>query len=172
MVSSEYVEEAHQWWDIRHAGKNGAKYWKDMNIRERSNVISAYSERILSDKEFLTVGDYPKKHFWEQEMTDDEKDEWELNELKKKWQKEADAVKEWKIEEDPIKASPTINPRGSLPTGFTINKNDLEKWHRQESEKKKEATAAQKRKEDQQRREKELEDEMIENRKKSTLPKR
>jgi len=103
MVSLEYMEGAHQWWDIVHAGKNGAKYWDDMNMPERSQVITAYSQRILSDKEFLSVDDHHKKHFWEQEMTDDEQDKWRLNELKKKWQKEADAVKEWKVEGDPTK---------------------------------------------------------------------
>ena len=175
MVSQEFMEQAHAWWDIIHAGKNGNKSWKDMRIRERVNTINAFSQRILSDEEFLSVGDYPKKqHFWEKEMTDDEKKEWELNELKKKWQKEAsafaDQTKEWKAN-DPIKGHSTINPRGSLPAGLTFSENDLEKWRKQEYENKKKAQAAQKRIEDRKRREKELEDEMMENRKKSTLPK-
>ena len=176
MVSLKFMEEAHAWWDITHAGKNGEKYCKDMNIREKSNVMTAYSRRMLSDEEFLSVGDYPeKKHFWENEMTDAEKEKWRLNELKKKWQKEADALtaalKELKVN-DPIKGHPTTNPRGSLPAGFTFSENDLEKWRKQESENKKKAQAAQKRIEDQKRREKALYDEMMENRKKSTLPKR
>ena len=98
-----------------------------------------------------------------------------VNKLKNKWQKEAtdfiDQTKEWKAN-DPIKGHSTINPRGSLPAGFTFSENDLEKWCKQESENKKKAQAAQKRTENQRRREKELEDEMMENRKQSTLPKR
>ena len=172
MVSEEFMEEAHIWWDITYAGKNGNLSWEEMNIAKRVNAINAYSERILSDEEFLSVGDYPK-NFWE--MTDDEQKKWNLNELKKKWQKEAtdftDQTKEWKAN-DPIKGHSTINPRGSLPVGFTFSENDLEKWRKQESENKKKAQAAQERMRDQRRREKELEDEMMENRKKSTLPKR
>ena len=172
MVSQESMEEAHIWWDITYAGKNGNLSWEEMNIAKRVNAINAYSERILSDEEFLSVGDYPK-NFWE--MKDDEKREWNLNELKKKWQKNAtdftDQTKEWKAN-DPIKGHSTINPRGSLPAGFTFSENDLEKWRKQESENKKKAQAAQERMRDRKRREKELEDEMMENRKKSTLPKR
>ena len=172
MVSQEFMEEAHIWWDITYAGKNGNLSWEEMNIAKRANAINAYSERILSDEEFLSVGDYPK-NFWE--MTDDEQNEWKLTELKKKWQKEAtdftDQTKEWKAN-DPIKGHSTINPRGSLPAGFTFSENDLEKWRKQESENKKKAQAAQKRTENLRRREKELEDEMMENRKQSTLPKR
>ena len=172
MVSEEFMEEAHIWWDITYAGKNGNLSWEEMNIAKRVNAINAYSERILSDEEFLSVGDYPK-NFWE--MTDDEQKKWNLNELKKKWQKEATdfvfQTKEWKAN-DPIKGHSTINPRGSLPAGFTFSENDLEKWRKQESENKKKAQAAQERMRDQKRREKELEDEMMENRKKSTLPKR
>ena len=176
MVSLKFMEEAHAWWDITHAGKNGEKYWKDMNISERSYVMTAYSRHILSDEEFLSVGDYPeKKHFWEHEMTDAEKEKWRLNELKKKWQKEATdfifQTKEWKAN-DPVQGHSTINPRGSLPAGFTFSENDLEKWRKQESENKKKAQAAQERMGNRKRREKELEDEMMENRKKSTLPKR
>ena len=172
MVSQESMEEAHIWWDITYAGKNGNLSWEEMNIAKRVNTINAYSERILSDEEFLSVGDYPK-NYWE--MKDDEKREWNLNELKKKWQKNAtdftDQTKEWKAN-DPIKGHSTINPRGSLPAGFTFSENDLEKWRKQESENKKKAQAAQERMRDRKRREKELEDEMMENRKKSTLPKR
>ena len=172
MVSPEFMEEAHIWWDITYAGKNGNLSWEEMNIAKRVNAINAYSERILSDEEFLSVGDYPKS-FWE--MTDDEKKKWNLNELKKKWQKEAPdfvfQTKEWKAN-DPVQGHSTINPRGSLPTGFTFSENDLEKWRKQESENKKKAQAAQERMRDQRRREKELEDEMMENRKHSTLPKR
>ena len=176
MVSQEFMEEAHAWWDIIHAGKNGNKFWDEMNIAGKQNAISAFSMCILSDEEFLSVGDYPeKKHFWEHEMTDAEKEKWRLNELKKKWQKEADALtaalKELKVN-DPIKVPPPTTPRGSLPTGFTFSENDLEKWRKQESENKKKAQAAQERMRDQKRREKELYDEMMENRKKSTLPKR
>ena len=172
MVSEEFMEEAHIWWDITYAGKNGNLSWEEMNIAKRVNTINAYSERILSDEEFLSVGDYPK-NFWE--MTDDEQKKWNLNELKKKWQKEATdfvfQTKEWKAN-DPIKGHSTINPRGSLPAGFTFSENDLEKWRKQESENKKKAQAAQERMGNRKRREKELEDEMMENRKKSTLPKR
>ena len=172
MVSQEFMEEAHVWWDIIHAGKNGNLSWDEMNIAGKQNAISAFSMCYLSDEEFLSVGDYPK-NYWE--MKDDEKREWNLNELKKKWQKNAtdftDQTKEWKAN-DPIKGHSTINPRGSLPAGFTFSENDLEKWRKQESENKKKAQAAQKRIEDQKRREKELYDEMMENRKKSTLPKR
>ena len=53
-----------------------------------------------------------------------------------------------------------------------FSENDLEKWRKQESENKKKAQAAQERMRDQRRREKELEDEMMENKKHSTLPKR
>ena len=172
MVSQEFMEEAHIWWDITYAGKNGNLSWEEMNIAKRVNAINAYSERILSDEEFLSVGDYPK-NFWE--MTDDEQKKWNLNELKKKWQKEATdfvfQTKEWKAN-DPIKGHSTINPRGSLPAGFTFSENDLEKWRKQESENKKKAQAAQERMRDQKRREKELEDEMMESKKQSTLPKR
>mgnify|MGYP004115701813 FL=1 len=172
MVSEEFMEEAHIWWDITYAGKNGNLSWEEMNIAKRANAINAYSERILSDEEFLSVGDHPK-NFWE--WTDDEQRKWNLTELKKKWQKEATdfvfQTKEWKAN-DPIKGHSTINPRGSLPAGFTFSENDLEKWRKQESENKKKAQAAQERMRDQKRREKELEDEMMENRKKSTLPKR
>ena len=172
MVSEEFMEEAHIWWDITYAGKNGNLSWEEMNIAKRVNAINAYSERILSDEEFLSVGDYPK-NFWE--MTDDEQKKWNLNELKKKWQKEATdfvfQTKEWKAN-DPIKGHSTINPRGSLPAGFTFSENDLEKWRKQESENKKKAQAAQERMRDQKRREKELEDEMMESKKQSTLPKR
>ena len=172
MVSEEFMEEAHIWWDITYAGKNGNLSWEEMNIAKRVNTINAYSERILSDEEFLSVGDYPK-NYWE--MKDDEKRKWNLNELKKKWQKEAtdftDQTKEWKAN-DPIKGHSTINPRGSLPAGFTFSENDLEKWRKQESENKKKAQAAQERMRDQKRREKELEDEMMESKKQSTLPKR
>ena len=176
MVSQEFMEEAHAWWDIIHAGKNGNKFWDEMNIAGKQNAISAFSMCYLSDEEFLSVGDYPeKKHFWEHEMTDAEKEKWRLNELKNKWQKEAtaftDLTKEWKVN-DPIKGHSTINPRGSLPAGFTFSENDLEKWRKQESENKKKAQAAQERMGNRKRREKELEDEMMENRKKSTLPKR
>ena len=172
MISQEFMEEAHIWWDITYAGKNGNLSWEEMNIAKRVNTINAYSERILSDEEFLSVGDYPK-NYWE--MKDDEQKQWNLNELKKKWQKNAtdftDQTKEWKAN-DPIKGHSTINPRGSLPAGFTFSENDLEKWRKQESENKKKAQAAQERMRDRKRREKELEDEMMENRKKSTLPKR
>ena len=172
MVSEEFMEEAHIWWDITYAGKNGNLSWEEMNIAKRVNTINAYSERILSDEEFLSVGDYPK-NYWE--MKDDEKRKWNLNELKKKWQKEAtdftDQTKEWKAN-DPIKGHSTINPRGSLPAGLTFSENDLEKWRKQESENKKKAQAAQERMRDQKRREKELEDEMMENKKQPTLPKR
>ena len=172
MVSEEFMEEAHIWWDITYAGKNGNLSWEEMNIAKRVNAINAYSERILSDEEFLSVGDYPK-NYWE--MKDDEKREWNLNELKKKWQKNAtdftDQTKEWKAN-DPIKGHSTINPRGSLPAGFTFSENDLEKWRKQESENKKKAQAAQERMRDQKRREKELDDEMMESKKQSTLPKR
>ena len=172
MVSEEFMEEAHIWWDITYAGKNGNLSWEEMNIAKRVNAINAYSERILSDEEFLSVGDYPK-NFWE--MTDDEQKKWNLNELKKKWQKEATdfvfQTKEWKAN-DPIKGHSTINPRGSLPAGFTFSENDLEKWRKQESENKKKAQAAQERMRDQKRREKELDDEMMESKKQSTLPKR
>ena len=176
MVSQEFMEEAHIWWDITHAGKNGNLSWEEMNVAKRVNAINAYSERILSDEEFLSVGDYPeKKHFWEHEMPDAEKEKWRLNELKKKWQKDAadfaDQTKEWKAN-DPIKGHSTINPRGSLPAGFTFSENDLEKWRKQESENKKKAKAAQKRTENLRRREKELEDEMMESKKQPTLPKR
>ena len=176
MVSLKFMEESHTWWDITHAGKNGEKYWKDMNIRERSNTMTAFSRHLLSDEEFLSVGDYPeKKHFWENEMTDAEKEKWRLNELKKKWQKEADALtaalKELKVN-DPIKAPPPTTPRGSLPTGFTFSENDWSAWQKQKSENKKTIQAAQDRMRDQKRREKALYDEMMENRKKSTLPKR
>ena len=156
MVSQESMEEAHIWWDITYAGKNGNLSWEEMNIAKRVNVINAYTQRILSDEEFLSVGDYPK-NFWE--MTDDEQNEWKLTELKKKWQKEAtdftDQTKEWKAN-DPIKGHSTINPRGSLPTGFTFSENDLEKWRKQESENKKKAQAAQERMRDQKRREEQL----------------
>ena len=172
MVSEEFMEEAHIWWDITYAGKNGNLSWEEMNIAKRVNAINAYSERILSDEEFLSVGDYPK-NFWK--MTDDEQKQWNLNELKKKWQKNAtdftDQTKEWKAN-DPIKGHSTINPRGSLPAGFTFSENDLEKWRKQESENKKKAQAAQERMRDQRRREKELEEEMMESKKQSTLPKR
>ena len=172
MVSEEFMEEAHIWWDITYAGKNGNLSWEEMNIAKRVNAINAYSERILSDEEFLSVGDHPK-NFWE--WTDDEQRKWNLTELKKKWQKDATdfifQTKEWKAN-DPVQGHSTINPRGSLPAGFTFSENDLEKWRKQESENKKKAQAAQKRIEDQKRREKELYDEMMENRKKSTLPKR
>ena len=172
MVSEEFMEEAHIWWDITYAGKNGNLSWEEMNIAKRVNAINAYSERILSDEEFLSVGDYPK-NYWE--MKDDEKREWNLNELKKKWQKNAtdftDQTKEWKAN-DPIKGHSTINPRGSLPAGFTFSENDLEKWRKQESENKKKAQAAQERMRDRKRRAKELEDEMMENKKQPTLPKR
>ena len=172
MVSEEFMEEAHIWWDITYAGKNGNLSWEEMNIAKRVNTINAYSERILSDEEFLSVGDYPK-NYWE--MKDDEKREWNLNELKKKWQKNAtdftDQTKEWKAN-DPIKGHSTINPRGSLPAGFTFSENDLEKWRKQESENKKKAQAAQERMRDRKRRAKELEDEMMENKKQPTLPKR
>ena len=172
MVSEEFMEEAHIWWDITYAGKNGNLSWEEMNIAKRVNAINAYSERILSDEEFLSVGDYPK-NFWE--MTDDEQKKWNLNELKKKWQKEATdfvfQTKEWKAN-DPIKGHSTINPRGSLPAGFTFSENDLEKWRKQESENKKKAQAAQERMRDRKRRAKELEDEMMENKKQPTLPKR
>ena len=172
MVSQEFMEEAHIWWDITYAGKNGNLSWEEMNIAKRVNAINAYSERILSDEEFLSVGDYPK-NFWE--MTDDEQKKWNLNELKKKWQKEATdfvfQTKEWKAN-DPIKGHSTINPRGSLPAGFTFSENDLEKWRKQESENKKKAQAAQERMRDRKRRAKELEDEMMENKKQPTLPKR
>ena len=172
MVSEEFMEEAHIWWDIRYAGKNGNLSWEEMNIAKRVNAINAYSERILSDEEFLSVGDYPK-NYWE--MTDDEQKKWNLNELKKKWQKEAtdftDQTKEWKAN-DPIKGHSTINPRGSLPAGFTFSENDVEKWRKQESENKKKAQAAQERMRDRKRRAKELEDEMMENKKQPTLPKR
>ena len=108
-------------------------------------------------------------------MTDDEQKQWNLNELKKKWQKNAtdftDQTKEWKAN-DPIKGHSTINPRGSLPAGFTFSENDLEKWRKQESENKKKAQAAQERMRDRKRRAKELEDEMMENKKQPTLPKR
>ena len=172
MVSEEFMEEAHIWWDITYAGKNGNLSWEEMNIAKRVNTINAYSERILSDEEFLSVGDYPK-NYWE--MKDDEKRKWNLNELKKKWQKNAtdftDQTKEWKAN-DPIKGHSTINPRGSLPAGFTFSENDLEKWRKQESENKKKAQAAQERMRDRKRRAKELEDEMMESKKQSTLPKR
>ena len=172
MVSEEFMEEAHIWWDITYAGKNGNLSWEEMNIAKRVNTINAYSERILSDEEFLSVGDYPK-NYWE--MKDDEKREWNLNELKKKWQINAtdftDQTKEWKAN-DPIKGHSTINPRGSLPAGFTFSENDLEKWRKQESENKKKAQAAQERMRDRKRRAKELEDEMMENKKQPTLPKR
>ena len=172
MVSEEFMEEAHIWWDITYAGKNGNLSWEEMNIAKRVNAINAYSERILSDEEFLSVGDYPK-NFWK--MTDDEQKQWNLNELKKKWQKNAtdftDQTKEWKAN-DPIKGHSTINPRGSLPAGFTFSENDLEKWRKQESENKKKAQAAQERMRDRKRRAKELEDEMMENKKQPTLPKR
>ena len=172
MGSPEFMEEAHIWWDITYAGKNGNLSWEEMNIAKRVNAINAYSERILSDEEFLPVGDYPK-NYWE--MKDDEQKQWNLNELKKKWQKEATdfvfQTKEWKAN-DPIKGHSTINPRGSLPAGFTFSENDLEKWRKQESENKKKAQAAQERMRDQKRREKELEDEMMESKKQSTLPKR
>ena len=172
MVSQEFMEEAHIWWDITYAGKNGNLSWEEMNIAKRVNAINAYSERILSDEEFLSVGDYPK-NYWE--MTDDEQKKWNLNELKKKWQKEATdfvfQTKEWKAN-DPIKGHSTINPRGSLPAGFTFSENDLEKWRKQESENKKKAQAAQERMRDRKRRAKELEDEMMENKKQPTLPKR
>ena len=172
MVSEEFMEEAHIWWDITYAGKNGNLSWEEMNIAKRVNAINAYSERILSDEEFLSVGDYPK-NYWE--MTDDEQKKWNLNELKKKWQKEATdfifQTKEWKAN-DPVQGHSTINPRGSLPAGFTFSENDLEKWRKQESENKKKAQAAQERMRDQKRREKELEDEMMENKKQPTLPKR
>ena len=171
MVSQESMEEAHIWWDITYAGKNGNLSWEEMNIAKRVNVINAYTQRILSDEEFLSVGDYPK-NFWE--MTDDEQKKWNLNELKKKWQKEATdfvfQTKEWKAN-DPIKGHSTINPRGSLPAGFTFSENDLEKWRKQESENKKKAQAAQERMRDRKRRAKELEDEMMENKKQPTLPK-
>jgi hypothetical protein len=172
MVSQEFMEEAHIWWDITYAGKNGNLSWEEMNIAKRVNAINAYSERILSDEEFLSVGEHPK-NFWE--WTDDEQRKWNLTELKKKWQKEATdfifQTKEWKAN-DPVQGHSTINPRGSLPTGFTFSENDLEKWRKQESENKKKAQAAQERMRDQRRREKELEDEMMENKKHSTLPKR
>ena len=172
MVSQEFMEEAHIWWDITYAGKNGNLSWEEMNIAKRVNAINAYSERILSDEEFLSVGDHPK-NFWE--WTDDEQRKWNLTELKKKWQKEATdfvfQTKEWKAN-DPIKGHSTINPRGSLPAGFTFSENDLEKWRKQESENKKKAQAAQERMRDRKRREKELEDEMMENKKQPTLPKR
>ena len=172
MVSPEFMEEAHIWWDITYAGKNGNLSWEEMNIAKRVNAINAYSERILSDEEFLSVGEHPK-NFWE--WTDDEQRKWNLTELKKKWQKEATdfifQTKEWKAN-DPVQGHSTINPRGSLPTGFTFSENDLEKWRKQESENKKKAQAAQERMRDQRRREKELEDEMMENKKHSTLPKR
>ena len=172
MVSEEFMEEAHIWWDITYAGKNGNLSWEEMNIAKRVNAINAYSERILSDEEFLSVGDYPK-NYWE--MKDDEQKQWNLDELKKKWQKNAtdftDQTKEWKAN-DPIKGHSTINPRGSLPVGFTFSENDLEKWRKQESENKKKAQAAQERMRDQRRREKELEEEMMESKKQSTLPKR
>ena len=176
MVSQEFMEEAHVWWDIIHAGKNGNLSWDEMNIAGKQNATNAYAQCILSDEEFLSVGDYPeKKHFWEHEMADAEKEKWRLNELKKKWQKEAadftDQTKEWKAN-DPIKGHSTINPRGSLPAGFTFSENDLEKWRKQESENKKKAQAAQERMRDRKRREKELEDEMMESKKQSTLPKR
>ena len=86
MISQEFMEEAHIWWDITYAGKNGNLSWEEMNIAKRANAINAYSERILSDEEFLSVGDHPK-NFWE--WTDDEQRKWNLTELKKKWQKEA-----------------------------------------------------------------------------------
>ena len=134
------MEEAHVWWDIIHAGKNGNKFWDEMNIAGKQNAISAFSMCILSDEEFLSVGDYPeKKHFWENEMTDAEKEKWRLNELKKKWQKEAadftDQTKEWKAN-DPIKGHVVPHkyvqhPRGSLPKGFTFSENDFKKWYKQ-----------------------------------------
>ena len=85
MVSQEFMEEAHIWWDITYAGKNGNLSWEEMNIAKRMDVIKGYSQRILSDEEFLSVGDHPK-NFWER--TDDEQRKWNLTELKKKWQKE------------------------------------------------------------------------------------
>ena len=79
-----------------------------------------------------------------------------MTELKKKWQKEAtafaDQTKEWKAN-DPIKGHSTINPRGSLPTGFTFSENDLEKWLKQKSENMKMLQAAKERMRDQKRRE-------------------
>ena len=156
MVSPEFMEEAHIWWDITYAGKNGNLSWEEMNIAKRVNEINAYSERILSDEEFLSVGDHPK-NFWER--TDDEQRKWNLTELKKKWQKEATdfifQTKEWKAN-DPVQGHSTINPRGSLPTGFTFSENDLEKWLKQKSENMKMLQAAKERMRDQKRREEQL----------------
>ena len=173
MVSQESMEEAHIWWDITYAGKNGNLSWEEMNIAKRVNAINAYSERILSDEEFLSVGDYPK-NFWE--MTDDEQNEWKLTELKKKWQKEAtdftDQTKEWKAN-DPIKGHVVPHkyvqhPRGSLPKGFTFSENDFKKWYKQKSENKKMFQAAKERMRDQKRRAMELERDALFKRGKST----
>ena len=47
MVRLETMREAHTWWDRKHAGTHGRKYWKDMNIRERQKTILAYLEAQL-----------------------------------------------------------------------------------------------------------------------------
>jgi hypothetical protein len=46
-VSLEFMEEAHQWWDKEYI-KFGRPSWAEMNIPERTKVISAYSRHILA----------------------------------------------------------------------------------------------------------------------------
>jgi len=46
MVRLSTMREAHTWWDRKHAGTYGRKYWKDMNIRERQKVILAYLKTV------------------------------------------------------------------------------------------------------------------------------
>ena len=46
IVRLETMREAHTWWDRKHAGTHGRKYWKDMNIRERQKTILAFEWAI------------------------------------------------------------------------------------------------------------------------------
>ena len=53
-VSLEYMEKAHQWWDDNL--NQHQKPWDDMNIPERSQVITAFSRYVLSGAESVDWG--------------------------------------------------------------------------------------------------------------------
>ena len=64
-VSLEYMEEAHQWWDNNL--NQHQKPWDDMNIPERSQVITAYSRYVLSGAESVDWKQFTKDFILHQE---------------------------------------------------------------------------------------------------------
>ena len=68
-VSLEFMDSAHKWWDDNL--NQYQKPWEEMNIPERSKVITAYSRHILSGGEGVfgdgsgtLSGLTPKENVW------------------------------------------------------------------------------------------------------------